>query len=29
MGGYYDADKKKVGAAMRPCATLNAIIDAL
>ncbi len=29
MGGYYHPDKKKVGAAMRPCAALNAIIDAL
>lgn len=29
MGGYYHPDKRKVGAAMRPCATLNAIIDAL
>ncbi len=29
MGGYYHADRKKVAAAMRPCATLNAIIDAL
>ncbi len=29
MGGYYHPDKKKVDAAMRPCAGLNAIIDAL
>ena len=29
MGGYYHPDKKKVAAAMRPCPTLNAIIDAL
>ncbi len=29
MGGYYHPDKGKVAAAMRPCATLNAIIDAL
>ncbi len=29
MGGYYHPDKKKVEAAMRPCAALNAIIDAL
>ena len=29
MGGYYHPDKKKLGAAMRPCPTLNAIIDAL
>jgi isocitrate dehydrogenase len=29
MGGYYHPDKAKVGAAMRPCAKLNAIIDAL
>jgi isocitrate dehydrogenase len=29
MGGYYHPDKKKLDAAMRPCATLNAIIDAL
>jgi isocitrate dehydrogenase len=29
MGGYYHPDKAKVGAAMRPCAALNAIIDAL
>lgn len=29
MGGYYHPDKKKVDAAMRPCAALNAIIDAL
>ncbi|MBM3285610.1 MAG: NADP-dependent isocitrate dehydrogenase [Candidatus Aminicenantes bacterium] len=29
MGGYYHPDKKKVGAAMRPHAALNAIIDAL
>ena len=29
MGGYYHPDRKKVAAAMRPCATLNAIIDAL
>ncbi|MBM3305604.1 MAG: NADP-dependent isocitrate dehydrogenase [Candidatus Aminicenantes bacterium] len=29
MGGYYHPDKKKVAAAMRPCAALNAIIDAL
>jgi len=29
MGGYYHPDKAKLAAAMRPCATLNAIIDAL
>ncbi len=29
MGGYYHPDKKKLEAAMRPCATLNAIVDAL
>jgi len=29
MGGYYHPDRKKVTAAMRPCPTLNAIIDAL
>jgi isocitrate dehydrogenase len=29
MGGYYHPDKKKVDAAMRPCAKLNAIIEAL
>jgi isocitrate dehydrogenase len=29
MGGYYHADKKKVEKAMRPSATLNAIIDAI
>jgi isocitrate dehydrogenase len=29
MGGYYRPDKKKVEAAMRPCPTLNEIIDAL
>ncbi|HPW18994.1 MAG TPA: NADP-dependent isocitrate dehydrogenase, partial [Candidatus Aminicenantes bacterium] len=29
MGGYYHPDKKKLGAAMRPCAALNAVIDAL
>ncbi len=29
MGGYYHPDKKKLAAAMRPCAMLNAIIDAL
>jgi len=29
MGGYYHPDKSKLAAAMRPCATLNAIIDAL
>jgi isocitrate dehydrogenase len=29
MGGYYHPDRKKVAAAMRPCATLNTIIDAL
>jgi len=29
MGGYYRPDPAKVSAAMRPCATLNAIIDAL
>jgi len=29
MGGYYHPDRKKLTAAMRPCATLNAIIDAL
>jgi isocitrate dehydrogenase len=29
MGGYYRPDRKKVAAAMRPSAALNAIIDAL
>lgn len=29
IGGYYHADKAKVEAAMRPSATLNAIIDAI
>ncbi len=29
MGGYYHPDKAKLTAAMRPCPTLNAIIDAL
>jgi isocitrate dehydrogenase len=29
MGGYYHPDQKKLAAAMRPCATLNAIVDAL
>ena len=29
MGGYYHPDKVKLTAAMRPCPTLNAIIDAL
>ena len=29
MGGYYHSDKNKVDAAMRPCASLNAIVDAL
>lgn len=29
MGGYYDPDFAKISAAMRPSATLNAIIDAL
>jgi isocitrate dehydrogenase len=29
MGGYYHPDKTKLAAAMRPCAVLNAIIDAL
>jgi isocitrate dehydrogenase len=29
MGGYYHPDHAKTGAAMRPSATLNAIIDAL
>jgi isocitrate dehydrogenase len=29
MGGYYRPDRAKVAAAMRPCATLNAIIDSL
>jgi isocitrate dehydrogenase len=29
MGGYYHPDKTKVAEAMRPCAALNAIIDAL
>ncbi|MBM3312521.1 MAG: NADP-dependent isocitrate dehydrogenase, partial [Candidatus Aminicenantes bacterium] len=29
MGGYYRPDKEKVEAAMRPCPTLNDIIDAL
>ncbi|NJC87853.1 MAG: NADP-dependent isocitrate dehydrogenase [Desulfuromonas sp.] len=29
MGGYYHADKTKVAKAMRPSATLNAIIDSI
>ncbi len=29
MGGYYHPDKKKVEKAMRPSATLNAIVDAI
>ncbi len=29
MGGYFHPDESKTGAAMRPSATLNAIIDAL
>jgi len=29
MGGYYHPDKMKLEAAMRPCPTLNAVIDAL
>jgi isocitrate dehydrogenase len=29
MGGYYHADKKKVERAMRPSATLNAIVDSI
>ncbi|HPV80936.1 MAG TPA: NADP-dependent isocitrate dehydrogenase, partial [Dermatophilaceae bacterium] len=29
MGGYYRPDTAKTGAAMRPSATLNAVIDAL
>ncbi|HOF64967.1 MAG TPA: NADP-dependent isocitrate dehydrogenase, partial [Dermatophilaceae bacterium] len=29
MGGYFHPDEAKTGAAMRPSATLNAIIDAL
>lgn len=29
MGGYYHPDEAKVSAAMRPSATLNAIIDAI
>ncbi|WP_291271413.1 NADP-dependent isocitrate dehydrogenase [Geothrix sp.] len=29
MGGYYHPDRAKTGAAMRPSATLNAIIDAI
>ncbi|WP_243301157.1 NADP-dependent isocitrate dehydrogenase [Geothrix oryzisoli] len=29
MGGYYHPDKAKTGAAMRPSATLNAIIDGI
>ncbi|WP_243286178.1 NADP-dependent isocitrate dehydrogenase [Geothrix terrae] len=29
MGGYYHPDKAKTGSAMRPSATLNAIIDAM
>ena len=29
MGGYYHPDEAKTGAAMRPSATLNAVIDAL
>jgi isocitrate dehydrogenase len=29
MGGYYHADAAKTQAAMRPSATLNAIIDGI
>ena len=29
IGGYYHPDKTRVGKAMRPSATLNAIIDAI
>jgi isocitrate dehydrogenase len=29
MGGYYHPDKAKVAKAMRPSATLNAIIDSI
>ena len=29
IGGYYDFDQALAGAAMRPSATLNAIIDGL
>ncbi len=29
MGGYYRPDDEKTAAAMRPSATLNAIIDAI
>jgi isocitrate dehydrogenase len=29
MGGYYRPDAAKTGAAMRPSATLNAVIDAI
>jgi isocitrate dehydrogenase len=29
LGDYYHPDKTKVAAAMRPCPTLNAIVDAL
>ncbi|MBI4914150.1 MAG: NADP-dependent isocitrate dehydrogenase [Acidobacteria bacterium] len=29
MGGYYHGDPKKIGAAMRPSPTLNAIIDGM
>ena len=29
LGGYYKPDADKASAAMRPSATLNAIIDAL
>jgi len=29
MGGYYHPDKMKLEAAMRPCPTLNSVIDAL
>ncbi len=29
IGGYYDPDPVKTSKAMRPCATLNAIIDAI
>ena len=29
MGGYYDPDETKTAAAMRPSATLNAIVDSL
>jgi isocitrate dehydrogenase len=29
LGGYYDPDPSKIAKAMRPCATLNAIVDGM